>query len=107
MPREKSEIWNARFTAAKLFYLLARYGTIAYFCFVRVEDASQTQSIMVRSFDLLSMDSDTSSGHEPSAWSIALRSLYFSFKFLFGITLVVQEAADINVNVIGQQAYTT
>lgn len=46
MPLEISEIWNGRFTLAKFFYILNRYGIIAYFCIICVVDNIQTQSTL-------------------------------------------------------------
>ncbi len=47
---EISRIWNSRFTAAKLFFLLNRYGSIAYFCINCISWTIQTESVSVRSF---------------------------------------------------------
>lgn len=69
VPLEVSEIWSSRFTAAKLFFLLNRYGIIAYFCLYCVLNTLQTQSILVRPFYSLSMDADYSSRRESSVWS--------------------------------------
>lgn len=70
LPLEISEIWNSRFTAAKLFYFLNRYGVIAFYCVNCVLDSLQTQNILVRSFYSSCMDSDNSSRRESNVKSI-------------------------------------
>ncbi len=102
---EVSEIWSSRFTAAKFFYFLNRYGYIAYFCFNCVLDTIQTQNILVRSFYSLSMDSDNSSRRESCTWSITFCSSSCSCKVLNYAQFIINEVADIGV--IGRQAHTT
>lgn len=70
LPLEISEIWNSRFTAAKLFYFLNRYGVIAFYCVNCVLCTLQTQNILVRSFYSSCMDSDNSSRRESNVKSI-------------------------------------
>lgn len=103
LPLEISEIWSSPFTAAKLLYIVNRYGIVTYFCLICVNDALQTQNILVWSFHLMRYDSDNSSRRESSPWSTTFCSSSYSCKILFYAQYIAGEVADIGV--IGQQAY--
>lgn len=59
LPLEISQIWSSRFTAAKLFYLLNRYGSIAFFVLNSLLWIVQTKSSFVCCFLFLTLGSSS------------------------------------------------
>ncbi len=102
LPLEMSEIWNSRFSAAKLFYLLNRYGAIANFFLNCILDSLQTESELVRLFFPLSLCSSLFSFFRREPCSICDVSYWPPYRCTALIYLqnILSELPDIGI--IGQ-----